>query len=110
MENTFQFIWQLLKNHGGVANHYQAECERLWNEYSTGQQREIYRSIRRKLQAGQFVNYNPVRAVRENAPRQERQVLSYAEYYKQYGTTAELDGWKMANPTGQQVIYVKGGR
>ena len=109
MEDTFQFIWQLLKNHGGVANHYQAECERLWNTYTREQQREIYASIRRKLHAGLFVNYNPAKAIQENAPKNLPQTLSFDEYYKKYGTTAEQDGWKMKNPTGQQVIYVKGG-
>ncbi len=34
-------------------------------------------------------------------------MLSYAEYYKRFGTTKERDGWQMANPTGQKVIYVK---
>ena len=32
------------------------------------------------------------------------QTLSFNEYYKLYGTTAERDGWKMTNPTGNQVI------
>ena len=36
-----------------------------------------------------------------------RQTMSYAQYYAKYGTTEERDGWKMANPTGQKVIYVK---
>ena len=40
---------------------------------------------------------------RQRPPR----VLSYAAYYARYHTTEERDGWKMANPTGQQVIYVK---
>ena len=29
------------------------------------------------------------------------------EYYKLYGTTAERDGWKMTNPTGNQMIWVR---
>ena len=33
--------------------------------------------------------------------------LSYKQYYARYGTTMELDGWKMENPTGQQVVYIK---
>ena len=33
--------------------------------------------------------------------------LSFNEYYKLYGTTAERDGWKMTNPTGNQIMYVK---
>jgi hypothetical protein len=104
---SFDFLWILLESHGVVAS-YKAECARVWNEYSLQQQREIYRSIRDKLRAGKFVNYNPVKAVKENASKAPRtQTLTFKEYYARYGTTLEQDGWRMTNPTGQQVIYVK---
>ncbi|MBR6167913.1 MAG: hypothetical protein IKQ50_05745 [Paludibacteraceae bacterium] len=45
----------------------------------------------------------------ENARAPRQQTLSYAEYYKRFGTTKERDGWKMENPTGNKVIYVKAG-
>ena len=106
--STFDFLWQLVANHGGVAEHYKAELARVWAEYSLEEQRHIYRSIRDKLRADKFVNYNPVRAVQENAPRAKPpQTLSFNDYYTRYGTTEERDGWKMANPTGNCVIYVK---
>ena len=41
-------------------------------------------------------------------PEPPRQILSFADYYARYGTTEPQDGWRMENPTGQQVIYVKG--
>jgi hypothetical protein len=40
-------------------------------------------------------------------PRTE--TLSYNDYYTRYGTTEERDGWKMENPTGNKVIYVRHG-
>ena len=108
MEDSFQHIWALFRNHGGVAYLYEAECARVWSEYSIEDQREIYRSIRRKLQNGQFVHYNPVRAIQENAPKKKKQVLSYDEYYKQYRTTEEQDGWKRVFlPEKRTTIYVK---
>ena len=39
--------------------------------------------------------------------RPRTQTLSFNEYYKLYGTTAERDGWKMTNPTGNQIMYVR---
>ena len=36
-----------------------------------------------------------------------QQTLSFAEYYAKFGTTELRDGWKMENPTGEKVIYVK---
>ena len=105
--SSFDFLWILLESHGVVAS-YKAECARVWNEYSLQQQREIYRSIRDKLRTGKFVNYNPVKAVKENAPKAPRtQTLTFKEYYARFGTTLEQDGWHMTNPTGQQVIYIK---
>ena len=105
---TFDFLWQLVSSHGGVAENYKAELARLWDTYDLQQQREIFCSIRDKLRAGKFVNYNPVKAVQENAPKPKmQQVLTYNDYYARYGTTEPQDGWRMANPTGQKVIYVK---
>lgn len=40
-------------------------------------------------------------------PEPRQQVLSFDEYYKRYHTTEEHDGWHMANPTGNRVIYIK---
>ena len=107
--STFDFLWQLVQNHGGVAENYKAELARVWAEYSLEEQRHIYRSIRDKLRADKFVNYNPVKAVRENAPKAKPpQVLSFAEYYKQYGTTEESGGWVRKYLTEKQTtIYIK---
>ena len=108
--STFDFLWQLVANHGGVAEYYKSELARVWAEYSLEEQRIIYSAIRDKLRAGRFVSYNPVKAVRENAPKAKApQMLSYADYYAKYGTTEPRDGWQMVNPTGQKVVYVKGG-
>ena len=37
----------------------------------------------------------------------QQQTLTFRQYYERYGTTLEQDGWRMTNPTGQQVIYIK---
>jgi len=105
---TFVFLWQLLESHGVVPGKKE-ECARLWATFTLEQQRHIYRSIRDKLQAGKFVNYNPVYAVRENAPkRQPPQVLSYTDYYAKFGTTEEQNGWEREFlPEQQKTIYVK---
>ena len=107
--SSFDFLWQLVQNHGSVAEFHKAELARVWDGYTLEQQRAIYRSIRDKLRADKFVNYNPVRAVQENAPRAKPpQVLTFADYYKRYGTTEECDGWmRKYLPEKQATIYVK---
>lgn len=107
MDDSFKHIWALLSNHGGVAEAYKKETVRIWNEYNIDEQREIYRSIRAKLQNGKFVNYVPYKAIQENAPKKKKNILSFVEYYTRFGTTEEQGGWKMTNPTGKQVIYIK---
>ena len=104
----FNSIWQILKDRGRVAHFYRSECEYLWSRISDEDQQAIFDSIERKINSGRFVHYNPANAIRDNMPHVRRQLqLSYADYYRIYGTTEERDGWKMANPTGQKVIYVK---
>ena len=105
---TFGFLWQLLESHGVVPSRKQ-ECAQLWATFTLEQQRHIYRSIRDKIRAGKFVHYNPVLAVRENAPKAPRiQVISADEYYRRYGTQTNQDGWvRTFLPEQQKTIYVK---
>ena len=107
--STFDHLWLLLGNHGGIADFFKEEASRVWSGYTLEQQREIYRAIRDKLSAGKFVHYNPVQALRENAPKERRQQqLSFNDYYRTYGTTEEVDGWRRVFlPQLEKTIYVK---
>ena len=108
MEGTFVHICKLLTDHGIVPDEIH-DAEEEWNKYSLDQQRAIYRAIRDKIRAGKFVNYHPVLAIKENAPRAPRIiVISAAEYYRKYGTQANQDGWvRKFLPDQQRTIYVK---
>ena len=105
---SFDFLWQMLDEHG-VIERYKGECFDLWNTFTLDQQRLIYKAIRDKLKAGQFVNYHPVKAVRDNIPKPPKyKILSYNEYYERYRTDLEQDGWhRVYQPEKQRTIYVK---
>ena len=105
---TFNDLWELLSPRVEYANRRRA-CYSMWNNLTENQQDALYDSIQDKLSNGKFVDYNPLFAMMNNGPqRPVRQLkLSYADYYAKYGTTEERDGWHMANPTGNRVIYVK---
>ena len=103
---SFEEIWALLAPEGEYKRRRGA-CERLWQGYEAGRQEAIFKRIAGKLERGEFVNPNPYFAIEDNATMPRKQVLSYNDYYARYGTTEECDGWKMENPTGQKVIYVK---
>ena len=85
-----------------------AECLRLWETFSAAQQQHIYETIRKKLQAGKFVHYDPVKAIQENAPKM--QVISADAYYRIYETQENRDGWKRVFiEKEQRTVYVKAG-
>ena len=108
MEYTFEAMWALLSPQGEFKRRRGA-CERLWQGYEAARQETIYKKIAGKLQRGEFVHQNPYFAIEDNAiePMPQREILSFNDYYAKYGTTEERDGWKMENPTGNKVIYVK---
>ena len=104
----FEPLWQQLYDHGASARKEEG-TRRYWETLTADQQRVVFTNISNKLKAGKFVQYDPIRAIRENIPKQKAaETLSYADYYARYGTTEEKDGWKMVNPTGRQVVYMKG--
>ena len=106
--SSFDYLWLMLDRHG-VIERYKGDCLDLWNKYSLEQQRYIYRSIRDKISKGEFVNYHPVKAIRDNIPKPPKyKILSYNEYVARYHTDADMDGWKRKYlPDQQKTIYIK---
>lgn len=102
----FNELWKQLRKHGSSAKR-EEECAQLWATYPPELRQAVFNAIQTKLEQKKFVHYDPLRAIEENVKAHQMQQLSYAEYYARYHTTEERDGWKMANPTGNQVIYVK---
>ena len=104
---TFNEFWELLSPKVDYANRRRA-CFAFWNELPEDQQNALYDRISEKLSKREFVDYNPLFAMKNNSEQHRpKQILSFNDYYARYGTTDETDGWHMANPTGQKVIYVK---
>ena len=99
----FETYWTLFRPDEQFENRREA-AEQEWNKHP-----EKHEAILAWLHKhGAYKGRNPyffIQDFRVMQPKQ--QVLSYAAYYAKYGTTLERDGWKMENPTGQQVIYVK---
>lgn len=106
MEDLFNSLWVMLYDHGASAKKEEG-TRRYWATLTPQQQRQVFTTISTKLQEDKFVQYDPIRAIKENLQPSRRQVLSYADYYAKYGTTEPRDGWHMTNPTGNKVIYVK---
>lgn len=105
---TFDFLWKMLDEHG-VIERYKGDAFDLWNTLTLNQQRATYRSIRDKIRAGQFVNYHPVKAIRDNMPKPPKyKVMTYNAYVGEFHTDLEKDGWhRVYQPEKQRTIYVK---
>ena len=105
---TFNDIWTLLAPKVEYEQ-LKGKCRILWESFSPDKQDYIYSRIEEKKKRKEFVDYNPKFAIEKNSSAPRQQTMSYADYYSLYGTTEERDGWKMVNPTGNKVMYVKGG-
>ena len=78
-------------------------AQRLWDQSSPAKQSAIIAWLK---QHGRYKGRNPYFFILDFQTKR-RETLTFAQYYAKYGTTEEQGGWKMENPTGQQVIYVK---
>ena len=77
-------------------------AQRLGEQSTAAKQQAI---IARLETHGAYKGRNPYFFILDFKPQQMQ--MSYKDYYAKYGTTEPRDGWQMANPTGNQVIYVK---
>ena len=105
----FEQIWQVLYENGASAKKEEG-TQRFWETLSSEEQEYAFTIISQKVKEGKFVQYDPIRAIKETIRRMKKatpEFLSFNDYYARYGTTEELDGWHQANPTGNKVIYVR---
>ena len=68
--NLWPQMWQVLYEHGASEKKREG-TERYWNSLTAEQQREVFSSISTKLREGRFVQYDPIRALKENTPRMQ---------------------------------------
>lgn len=99
---SFENFWELFSPDAEFGNR-RAATNLQWNKCSEAKKKAIIAWLTEHKPKSSRNPYFFVQDFRE--PRLE--TLSFDEYYKRKGTTEERDGWKMANPTGNKVIYVK---
>ena len=103
---TYEELWALL-NPKEDYDQLKGKCRILWNSFSIEKRQYIYCRIEEKKKRKEFVDYNPLFAIRKNSTLRP-QILSFDEYYARYGTTEEKDGWtKKFLPEERKTIYVK---
>jgi hypothetical protein len=61
----FNTMWQLLYDHGASAKKEEG-TRRFWDTLSEEEQQIAFTTITKKLKEKAFVNFDPIRAIREN--------------------------------------------
>jgi len=109
MEDIFNALWAMLYEHGASAKKEEG-TRRYWATLTSLQQRQVFTTISTKLREDKFVQYDPIRAIKENLRKARRRIISAEEYYRRYGTQANQDGWvRKFIPEEHKTIYVKAG-
>ena len=66
MDERFETVWNALVENGSSKRNHDA-TERFWNTLTPKQQDVVYANIPRKVKEGKFVQYDPIRAIKENS-------------------------------------------
>ena len=61
----FEKLWAMLYEHGASEKKKEG-TQRYWATLTSDQQQQVFTAIRRKLEEGRFVQYDPIRAIKEN--------------------------------------------
>ena len=62
----FEKLWLMLYEHGASAKKKEG-TRRYWSTLSSEQQQHVLITISRKLEEGRFVQFDPIRAIKENS-------------------------------------------
>ena len=107
MDELFNKLWAKLYDHGASAKKEEG-TRRYWAKLSPQQQNQVFTTICRKLEEDRFVQYDPIRAIRENLCKERKLVITADEYYRKYGTQDNHDGWVRTHLKAEQrTVYVK---
>ena len=65
MTNEFEAVWQALYENGSSRKNHDA-TKRFWDTLTPAQQHQAFVRITKKSQEGGFLQYDPIRAIKEN--------------------------------------------
>lgn len=65
MDEKFETVWQALVEHGSSQRNREA-VKQYWDTLTRVQQDRAYKNIPRKVREDKFVQYDPIKAIREN--------------------------------------------
>jgi len=66
MDEKFETVWEALVENGTSKRNHDA-TERFWNTLTSQQKELVHANIPQKVKEGKFVQYDPIRAIKENS-------------------------------------------
>lgn len=69
-DELFEAVWQALVENGSSKKHKEA-VKRYWDTLTAEQQQRAGRAIPKKVQEEAFVQYDPIRAIKENIRKRQ---------------------------------------
>jgi len=66
MDKKFETVWEALVENGTSKRNHDA-TEQFWRTLTPQQQDVVYKNIPWKVKEGKFVQYDPIRAIKENS-------------------------------------------
>ena len=66
MDEIFETVWQALVENGSSRRNHDATM-RFWNTLTQRQKDLVHKNIPWKVKEGKFVQYDPIRAIKENS-------------------------------------------
>ena len=70
MDEKFEIVWQALVENGTSKRNRDA-TKRFWDTLTPAQQHQAYVRITQRAQEGGFLQYDPIRAIKENIRRHQ---------------------------------------
>jgi hypothetical protein len=86
MDELFNQLWAILYDHGASAKKEEG-TRRYWATLTPQEQRQVFTTISTKIKEDKFVQYDPIRAIKENLRRVRSMSLSFDAYYDKFHTT-----------------------
>ena len=65
MDKEFEEVWEALVDNGSSKKNREA-VKRYWDTLTAKQQETVHKTIPKKVKEGKFVQYDPIRAIKEN--------------------------------------------
>ena len=104
MDEEFEAVWQALYENGSSRKNHDA-TKRFWDTLTPAQQHQAFMRITQKARAGGFLQYDPIRAIKENSRKYQTIEPTNLNQTAQGGTMMATGQAEIAFYNGSWGVY-----